>query len=48
MHIPLAAAAYPFATAPVEGVLSECESNFWVEMNFTRNSISNLNQSIKG
>ena len=48
MHIPLAAAAYPFATAPVEGVLSECESNFWVEMNFTRYSILNLNQRIKG
>ena len=36
LHIPLAAAAYPFATAPVEGVLSNCFSSFWVEMQLNR------------
>ena len=36
LHIPLAAAAYPFSTAPVEGVLSKCFSSFWVEMQLNR------------
>ena len=36
-HIPLAVAAFPSATAPVEGLISPCESSFYVEMNLERN-----------
>ena len=31
-HIPLASAAFPFSTAPVEGLISKCSSTFNVEM----------------
>jgi len=31
-HIPLASAAFPFSTAPVEGLISKCFSTFKVEM----------------
>ena len=31
-HIPLASAAFPFSTAPVEGLISKCNSTFDVEM----------------
>lgn len=35
-YIPLAAAPFPSATAPVEGLISSCKSSFNVEMNLER------------